>query len=171
MRKRRFKRSTASIPCCRCRPVGPSGTASSTTAMARSRCWPRSTRRSGEVLGQTVPAAYQRRVCRFPRRHRSHAAEAARDSCHRRQPVDAQDPGRADVSAGSSERAPAFHADVFVLAQSSRALVCQNRTRLLARGIFTVRRRPRAQDSSLHPALQQDGETGPLELSQSGASY
>src|SRR5258707_7945759 len=29
---------------CRCRPVGPSGMASSTTAMARSRCWPRSIR-------------------------------------------------------------------------------------------------------------------------------
>jgi transposase len=43
MRKRRFKRSIASIPCCRCRPVGRSDTASSTTATAPSRCWLRST--------------------------------------------------------------------------------------------------------------------------------
>ena len=44
-----------SIRCCRCRPAAPSGMGSSTTATARSRCSPPSTRRSGEVLGQTVP--------------------------------------------------------------------------------------------------------------------
>jgi transposase len=41
---------------------------------------------------------------------------------------------------------------------------------LLGRGVFTSGRGPRTEDSSLHPALQQDGETGPLELSKSGAS-
>src|SRR5437899_9474785 len=44
MRKRRFKRSIASTRCCRCRPVGPSDTASSTTATASFRCWLLSTR-------------------------------------------------------------------------------------------------------------------------------
>ncbi len=35
---------------------------------------------------------------------------------------------------------------------------------LLARGIFTSVGRPRAEDSSLHPALQQNGEADPLDL-------
>ena len=55
MRKRRFKRSTASTPCCRCRPVAPSVTASNTTGMARSRCSRRSTR---------TPAKCSDRPCR-----------------------------------------------------------------------------------------------------------
>ena len=38
---------------------------------------------------------------------------------------------------------------------------------LLARGVFYVRRRPRAEDSPVHRPLQQSGETGPVELSRS----
>src|SRR5207245_160429 len=75
--------------------------------------------RSGEVLAQTVPPAHQRRVRRLPRRHRRHAIEAAADSRHRRQSLDPQDSSRADVSAESSQRASPFHADVFVLAEST----------------------------------------------------
>jgi len=40
-KRRRFKRWTASTPCCRCRPAASNGTASSTTGMARSPCSPR----------------------------------------------------------------------------------------------------------------------------------
>jgi hypothetical protein len=64
-----------------------------------------------------------------------------------------------------------FHADLFVVAQSSRTLVCEDRTPTARPRRLHVRRGPRSKDSSLHSALQQNGETDSLELSNSRASH
>ena len=126
---------------------------------------------SGEVLGQTVPRHTSAAFVEFLGDIVTTPAEGPRDSRDRRQPVDAQDPGGPHVPARASARAPALHADVFLVAQPGRTLVCQDRTGPPRARRLHVRGRPRAEDSPLHPALQQDGETGPLELSQSGASH
>ena len=55
MRKRRFKRSIVSIPCCRCRPAAPSDTGSSTYRHGTLSLLAALDTQSGEVLGQTVP--------------------------------------------------------------------------------------------------------------------
>jgi DDE superfamily endonuclease len=64
-----------------------------------------------------------------------------------------------------------FTPTYFSCAQPGRTLVRQDRARSACARRLYVGRRSRAQDSSLHPALQHDGETGPLALSQSGASH
>ena len=125
---------------------------------------------SGEVLGQTVPRHTSAAFVEFLGDIVASQPRGPGDSRDCRQPVDPQDASGPHVSAGPSERASAFHADVFVLAEPSRALVCEDRTRPARARHLHVRGRPRAQDSSLHPALQQGGETRPLELPQSGAS-
>ena len=84
---------------------------------------------TGEIVGQTGRAPHQRGV----RRRSSDGgrdAAAAREihiildnlSAHKTQTG-------AHVPGASSARAAAFHADVFVLAQPSRTLVCEDRTR------------------------------------------
>ena len=51
-----------------------------------------------------------------------------------------------------------FHADLRILAQPDRTLVLQIERDLLARGIFTSCALLRAQDSTLHSAVQRSGE-------------
>ena len=150
-------------------PAVPNATASSTTGMARCRCSPRSTRN---------PAKCSARPCRGTPARRSSSSSAtswavnrrAANPRHRGQSVDAQDAGGPDLPAGPSARPSPLHPDVFVVAQPSGTLVCQDRTGPARAWRLHVRSRPRAQDSALHPPLQQGGETGPVELSQSGAS-
>ena len=54
-----------------------------------------------------------------------------------RQPGDAQGAGRASVAASTPARPPAFHADVCVLAQPRRALLCLLTAKALKRGPHT----------------------------------
>src|SRR5947199_10858514 len=85
-------------------------------------------------------AAHQRRVCRIPRRHRGQSAEAARDSRDRRQSLDAQDTSRSHLLARASERAAALHAHLFVVAESGRAVVFEDRARCPGARHLYVRR-------------------------------
>ena len=125
---------------------------------------------SGEVLGQTVPRHTSAAFVEFlgdivasqPKRREIHVI-ADNLSTHKTQAV-------RTFLLDASERASAFHADLFVLAQPSRTLVCEDRARPARARHLHVRRRPGAQDSSLHPPLQQGAEADPLGLSQSGAS-
>ncbi len=126
---------------------------------------------SGEVLGQTVPRHTSAAFVEFlgdivatqPKRREIHVI-ADNLSTHKTQAV-------RSFLLDAPARPSAFHADLFVLAQSSRTLVCEDRTRSARARHLHLGRGPRAQDSSLHPALQQDAETDSLELSQSGASH
>ena len=126
--------------------------------------------KSGEVLGQTVPRHTSAAFVEFLGDIVGTSTEGPRHPRHRGQSVDAQDAGGPDLPAGPSARPSPLHPDVFVVAQPSGTLVCQDRTGPARAWRLHVRSRPRAQDSALHPPLQQGGETGPLELSQSGAS-
>ena len=56
----------------------------------------------------------------------------------------------------------ALHADVFVLAQPSRTLVLEDRTRCHGAGPLHLRHRPAPQADALYQALQQDRDTHPL---------
>lgn len=114
--------------------------------------------------------AHECRLCRVPPRHCGQPAEASGDPRHRGQLVDTQDPGGSHVPDGTPARAPALHADLFLVAQPSRALVCQDRTGSARARCVHLGRGPGPKNSALHQALQPIGETGPLELSQSGAS-
>jgi transposase len=124
----------------------------------------------GRGAGANGAAPYQRRLCRLPQRDRRESAEAARDSRHRGQSLDPQDAGCAHLLARPSERAAAFHADLFVLAQSSGTVVFEDRARPAGPRHLYLGRRLGAQDPSLYPSLQQSTETDPLGLSQPGAS-
>ena len=125
---------------------------------------------SGEVLGQTVPRHTSAAFVDFlgdivasqPKRREIHVI-ADNLSTHKTQAV-------RTLLARASERAAAFHADLFVLAQPSRTLVFEDRARPAGARHLYVRRRPGAQDSSLYPSLQQSPEADPLGLSQPGAS-
>ena len=126
--------------------------------------------KSGEVLGQTVPRHTSAAFVEFlgdivasqPKGREIHVI-ADNLSTHKTQAV-------RTFLAGPSACASALHTDLFVVAQPGRAVVCQDRTGRARAWHLHVRGRPRAEDSSLHPPLQQDGETRALELSQSGAS-
>jgi hypothetical protein len=71
---------------------------------------------------------------------------------------------------GTPERAPRLHADVCLVLQPSGALAVKIERDLLARGIFTSVANLGGQDWSLHPSTTKR-QTGPLGLSQSGASH
>jgi hypothetical protein len=83
---------------------------------------------SGEVLGQTVPRHTSAAFVEFlgdivasqPKGRAIHVI-ADNLSTHKTQ-------GGQNLSGGASERADPFHADVLVVAESSGALVCQDRT-------------------------------------------
>jgi transposase len=70
---------------------------------------------------------HQRRLRRFPRRGRFAMPAEAGDPHHSRQSVRPQDPSRAGFSGHAPEGAAALHADVFLVAESSRVVVRQNR--------------------------------------------
>ena len=74
-------------------------------------------------------APHQRRLRGFPRRGRFAMPAEARDPHYSRQSVGAQNASRAGFSGHASEGAAALHADVFFVAESSRAVVRQNRAR------------------------------------------
>jgi transposase len=81
---------------------------------------------SGEVVADGR-APHQRRVRRLSRRDRHASAEGARDSCDCRQSRDAQNAVGPHVPGSASARAPAFHADLFLVVEPGRALVFQDR--------------------------------------------
>ena len=117
---------------------------------------------SGEVLGQTVPRHTSAAFVEFlgdivatqPKRREIHVI-ADNLSTHKTQAVRTFLLDHPNVHLH-------FTPDVFVLAESSRALVCEDRARTPGARHLHVRRRPGSQDSSLHPALQQSAETDPL---------
>ena len=169
-RKRRFKRSTASIPCCRCRRGAPSGTASSTTGTARSRCSPRSTR---------SPAKCSGRPCRGTPARRSSSSSATSSPASRSDarftssPTTCR-PTRRRPCARSCSTHPNVHLH-FTPTYSSwlnqvELWFAKIERDLLARGIFTsvadLARKIRRYIRHYNKAR----ETDPLELSQSGAS-
>ena len=81
--------------------------------------------KTGEIIGQTVPRHTECGVRRVPRRPRRHPAAPARDSRDCRQPRRPQDQRRPGVPGGASSRSVALHADLRVVAESSRTLVRQ----------------------------------------------
>ena len=126
--------------------------------------------KTGEIIGQTVP------------RHTSEAfvdflGDMRRDATARREIHVIVDnlsahktKARAGVSRGASPRPFAFHADLRLVAESSGALVWQNRARPARARHLHVAAGSRAQDSTLHHALQRGPETDSLDLLQPGAS-
>ena len=125
---------------------------------------------TGEIIGQTVPRHTSDAFVDFltdivatqPRRREIHVI-VDNLSAHKTKRV-------TRVSRGASPGPSALHADLFVLAQSSRALVCQDRTRPARARHLHLAARPRPEDPSLHHALQRGPETDSLDLQQSGAS-
>lgn len=65
----------------------------------------------------------------------------------------------------------ALHADLLVVAQPGRTLVCEDRAGSARAGDLHIGPRPGAEDPALHRALQHRPETDPLDLPQSGASH
>jgi DDE superfamily endonuclease len=125
--------------------------------------------KSGEVRGQTVP------------RHTSAAFVDFLGAIVTSQPkgreihmnadnLSTHNAGGSHVPVGAPDRTPLLHPDLILVAQPGGALVCQDRTRPARARCRHIGRGPWAEDSPLHPPLQQDGETSPLELSQPGAS-
>jgi hypothetical protein len=119
------------------------------------RCWPLDAvdTKSGTVLSQrrrAIPAPALVEFLSDIVATQPPGREIHRD---RGQPVDAQDPSGAHVSAGTPACASEFHAFLLVLAQSSRALIRDDETRCArARGIFTSVA-DLAQDSAVYPTL------------------
>jgi len=74
-------------------------------------------------------APHQRRLRGFPRRGRFAMPAEARDPHYSRQSVGAQNASRAGFSGHASKGAAALHAGAFLVAESSRAVVRQNRAR------------------------------------------
>ena len=125
---------------------------------------------SGEVLGQTVPRHTSAAFVEFLGDIVTSQPIGPTDSRDRRQPVDPQDASRPNLSDRTSERPLTLHADVFVVAESSRALVFEDRARPAGARHLHVGGRLGTQDSSIYPALQQGSETDSLGVSQPGAS-
>jgi hypothetical protein len=155
--------SIASIRCCRCRPGGRAarfeyyrhGTLSLLAALDT---------QSARCSGRRAPA-YERGVCRIPGRHRRHAAEAAGDSRHRRQPLD----HKTKPCGTFLLEHPHVHLH-FTPTYSSwlnqvELWFAKIERDLLGRGVFT-RSRTSPEDSVATSALQQTAEAGPVELSQ-----
>ena len=85
--------------------------------------------KTGEIIGQTVPRHTSAAFVEFLGDIVADATAPTRDPCHRRQSLGAQDQRRAGVSGRASAGAAALHADLRLLAESSRALVRQDRAR------------------------------------------
>ena len=170
MRRRRFRRSTASIPCCRCRPAARSAMASSTTGTARCRCSPRSIRSRAKCSADGA-APHQRGLRRVPRRHRGQPAEGPRDSRDRRQPLDPQDASGPHLSASTHPHVQIHFTPTYSSWLNQVELWFAKIERdLLARGIFTsvadLARKIRRYIRHYNTAREADS----LELSQPGAS-
>ncbi len=125
-RKRRFRRSIARMPYCRCRRVERRDMGLSTTGTARCRCMRPSIRRPARCWARRQ-TPHVGRVRRLPHRHGRQPAAgkeihviADNLSAHK------TTAGRG-VPGGSPEGSFAFHADLLVLAQSGRAVVRQDR--------------------------------------------
>jgi transposase len=126
---------------------------------------------SGEVLGQTVPRHTSAAFVEFlgaivstqPKGRAIHVI-ADNLSTHKTQAV-------RTFSDRPSACADPFHAHLFVVAEPGRTLVLEDRARSAGARRLHVRRGSRAQDSSVHRALQQSRQADPVELSQSGASH
>ena len=89
-------------------------------------------------------AAHQCHLCRLLGDIVGQSAEAARDSCHRGQPLDPPDASRADLLARASGRASAFHANLFVLAQSVRTVARgSSGTSWLAASLYRYNKTPK----------------------------
>ena len=126
---------------------------------------------TGEIIGQTVPRHTSEAFVDFLGDVRGDATARREISRDRRQPLGAQDQARAGVSGRASPGPFAFHADLRVVAQSSGALVWQNRTRPARARHLHLAARSRAQDSTLHHALQRRPEADSLDLFEPGASH
>ena len=150
--------------------AGRSGTASSTYRHGTLSLFAALNTQSGEVLGQTVPRHTSAAFVDFlgdivasqPKRREIHVI-ADNLSTHKTQAVRTFLLDHPNVQLH-------FTPDVFVVAQSSRTLVFEDRARSPGARHLYVRGRPGPQDSSLYPSLQQSPEADPLGLSQPSAS-
>jgi transposase len=119
--------------------------------------------KTGRVYGQTVPRHTSEAFVAFlagllaqqPRRQEIHII-ADNLSAHKTRPP----PGP-----------PPLHADLCVLAQPSRTVVCEDRARRDRPGHLHLRARSRPQDPALHPRGQSTSATDPLDLHESGAPH
>src|SRR5258708_5852608 len=118
----------------------------------------------GRSGGPHRGSSHERGIRRLSADGRRDAAPTARDAHHCGQSLGPQDAAGPDLLGGASVRPSPLHTDLFVLAQSSRTLVLQDRARCHGAGHRHLRHRPAPQADALYQALQQDGDADPLGL-------
>src|ERR1700680_3298938 len=129
-RRRRFRRSTVSTQCCRCRRVAPSGTVSNPTVMKHYRCtlYAALDVKTGKVHGMTAARHTSREFIAFleglvARTGWAKQIHVVLDN------LGTQDQGRRAVSRNAFAGAPAFHAHLLFVAQPGRTVVRQDPAR------------------------------------------
>ncbi len=100
-----------------------------------------------------------------------HGTLGKRDSHRARQPLGAQDQSGGGVSAGESESPVPLHADLFFLAQSGGAVVCQDSARCHCSWRFYFGGRFSSQTAEIHSRLRQLRQTISLDLHRPEASH
>src|SRR6266702_1079437 len=116
-------------------------------------------------------AAHQCRVRALPRPRRGDPGEAAGDPPHLRQPLGPQNAGRAGLAGSASARHHPLHADLRLVAQPNRALVCEDRARSPCARDLHLRRGPAAQAPAVHPGAQHGLPAICLDVPQREASH
>jgi len=119
--------------------------------------------KTGRVHGNGG-APHQRRLRGFPRRGRFAMSAEAGDPHDSRQSVSAQNASRAGFSGHPSEGPAAFHADVFLVAESSPAVVRQSRARRHRPRRVHLGARPGTKTPPLHQRLFGERPAHSLEI-------
>ncbi len=171
MRRRRSRPSIARIRCCRSPRDAPSDTASSTFATARCRCTPPSTPRPARCWARPPTRHTSAEFVAFltdivvnqPRGKEIHVI-ADNLSAHKSQPVK-------DFLAAHPQRSSALHSDLLLVAQPSRTVVRQDRTRRHRARRLHLRPRSEAKTHALHPPVQQSARNREVEVRRSSATH
>ena len=118
--------------------------------------------RTGDVVGHTAARHTSAEFVSFLQAVVDTQPSSARAAHHRGQSLGPQNAAGSHLLGRASAGPSSFHADVFVLAQPSRTLVLEDRTRCHGAGPLHLRHRPAPQADALYQALQQDRDTHPL---------
>ena len=119
---------------------------------------------TGEILGQTAPRHTSQEFVAFLEEVVAHPADRAGSARHPGQLCHSQNGLGEGLPAAAPQRDFALHANLLVLAQSSRELVQQASARRDRSRHLHLRRRSETQNPALHSPLSENSQTFSLEI-------
>ena len=127
--------------------------------------------KTGEVLGKTAARHTSAEFVAFLTDIGDRSAPRQRDPCDRRQPLGSQEQAGHGLPGGASQGSLALHSDLLFMAESSRAVVRQDRARRHRARRIHFRLRSEEKALAIHPSVQQIAPYREVEICRSIAPY